>query len=163
MNNELQQQSIPMRDYPLVTQAAYDTVHGHKGGATALGPELDKSPATLSNEVNPKQMGHKLGLLDSIYLQQRTHNFSILLHYAAALGHTVVPIGDFSGISDIELLKTYSQWHAELGDVNKVLNKALTDNDLEPHELEDIEREFNEATQAGLAFISRCRAIVSAK
>ncbi len=161
MNSQLQQQGLPMRGYSNVMAAAHRTVHhAIKGGAETLAPELGITPATLSNQVNYKQAGHKFGLEDSIYIQLRTHNFETLLQYAAALGHTIVPIGDFSGVSDIELLSVYSEWHAELGDVNKAVKKAFKDGKLTRKEFDRIEKEYIEAVAAGQVFLSRCRALI---
>jgi len=157
----LQQQGIPMRSFPNVMEAAHHTVHKCiAGGAEALASELGITPATLSNQVNAKQTTHKFGLEDSIYVQLRTHDFGILLQYAAALGHTVVPVGDFNGVSDMELLTLYSEWHAELGDVNKAVKKAFADGKLKRKEFKRIEKEYIEAVAAGQVFLSRCRALI---
>lgn len=158
MASYLRQHSLPVRHFPLVMAAAKRTVQ--KAKATNLAPEMGITPATLSNQVNDDQPGHKFGLEDSIFIQTRTHNFEILLQYAAALGHTIIPAGDFSGVSDIELLNSYSNWHAELGDVNAAVNKALRDHKMTRAEFEEIEREFIESVASGQAFVARCRALI---
>ncbi|AWL12791.1 hypothetical protein HMF8227_02339 [Saliniradius amylolyticus] len=142
-----------------VERAAYDFVR--RKGARYFETLLGKKPNVLSNEVNPNTPTHKLGLLDSLLMQLDTSDFSILHTCNHVCGFQAVALGrNFHDTSDMELLNRYSNWHAEIGDVNRELNSALADGDISAKEYERIEREFFEAIAAGFEFLARARHLV---
>ena len=133
---------------------------GKDGGADAIAAETGKSRGTVFNELNWKMPTHKLGLADSIIYQLVTQRFDVLQEYAAALGHVATPLGDFSRVSDVELLNLYSDWHAKLADVHRSITKALADGRIERHEHQDIIKAFHRSVAVALEFIFRVEAII---
>jgi len=62
-----------------ITDAAYNTVHDHPGGASALAPRMGiKSPAVLNSKVNPNTDTHHLTLAEASKLMALTGDFRIL-------------------------------------------------------------------------------------
>jgi len=144
----------------LVREAAHNLVHDTLGQTSTLARLIGKKPNSLSNEVslNPTSQA-KLGLEDSIRLQQITQDFRILHAYASALNHSVIPLGGFVGVSDIELLNSYANWHREIGDVAIAVSKALEDKRITRSELKRIRREGMEQVQAFMVFLARAEAL----
>lgn len=146
-------------EFPQVVNASYSTLKQFNNTAE-LERLLGKRPGVLPNEINPNQHGHKFGLFDALRLMKLTGDIQILRSIASELGYSLYFLGDYSGISDVELLNSYSQWHAEIGDVNRAIAEALEDGDIEQHEFERIERELRETFTAALALLERLRALV---
>ncbi|KFA98765.1 hypothetical protein HW45_06990 [Vibrio sp. ER1A] len=143
-----------------VRQACLSTMRGFHNTAE-LEQLLGKRPGVLANEINPKQRSHKLGLADVIDLMHITEDVQILRAIAAEFNHSIYFLADYAVITDDELLKCYSNWHAELGDVNRAFGEAIADNRIEPEELIRIEKELVESFQAALTFLNRVRSLVA--
>ncbi len=146
---------------PQVVRACYDTLKKFNNTAE-LERNLGKRPGVLPNEINPNQHSHKLGLFDAIRLIKLSGDIQILRAIAAELGYSIYFLGDYSGISDVELLNCYSQLHAEIGDMNRAIAESLEDGDIEQHEFERIERELQQVFTAALELLERLRALVKA-
>ena len=59
-----------------ILDAAYNTVHDYKGGASALAPRMGiKSPAVLNSKVNPNTDTHHLTLLEASKLMALTTEY----------------------------------------------------------------------------------------
>lgn len=66
-----------------ILDAAYNTVHDYKGGASALAPRMGiKSPAVLNSKVNPNTHTHHITLLEAVKLMEITGDYRILQEYA---------------------------------------------------------------------------------
>lgn len=147
-----------------IQEAAYRMVHEFRegrpnSGASALAPLVGKTPRSLDNEVNPDATGAKLGIDDAITLMHATQDFRLLEATAAALGFAVVKVGDFSGLSDMELLDVYTKWNSELGQTHDTIHRALENGDVDEREYAEIEREVFEDFQAELGVLARLKAL----
>ncbi|MCR8922679.1 hypothetical protein NO559_07850 [Dasania sp. GY-MA-18] len=145
--------------------AAQATVHEYPGKADAIAQQLQtnhisKAAHTLLNEVNPLCTNHKYGLVDSVYVQTITQDYRTLQQYAAALNHSVVYLGDFSGISDTELLEAYADWHADIGLTAAEVSRALADRRIEPTEFLAIKQRLHQSLRTGLEFLNRLASVV---
>ena len=129
-------------------------------GAFQITMVTGKNVKTLHNQLNTRQLTHKLGLLESAEYQLITGNFSPLRAYAAVLNHTVFPVGDLGIVSDIELLNLYSDWNKELGDVHREISKAFCDQRIERSEFNKIKHEGMEAIQKYFEFLRRLEAVI---
>ena len=144
-------------------QAIYDTIHDYRGrrgqrGATALAPRVGMNPGTLQNKA---YHGHEsqLSLRESIPIQLQTGDFRILNTYCEELGFVAMPIGDFSGVSDLALLDLYADYHAEIGEAAWAISDSLADGRITRTEVRRVQRELMQATSAGLAFLARMEAL----
>lgn len=140
--------------------AQYDTVHGFKGGSVKLAPLINMNAGTLSNKVSPAMEGHHLTVRESIAIQHTTHNYSILQAQAQALGFSCIQLGDFSRVSDVELLSLYSAWHADVGATEQAIHDALADGKIERAEVQRIKNEIHSDIQKGFEFIARLEALI---
>ncbi|WP_422452456.1 phage regulatory CII family protein [Endozoicomonas sp. ALC066] len=147
-------------DTTLVEQAMKATVRNYKGGAQALGAHLNKSPGVLSNEINPSQPHHKLGLLDAILIMHITRDVQILKAMAACVNHSIINLGDFSATCDTELLNMYARWHAEIGDVSREVSAALSDGRITRDEFHRIRKEGMEQIHFFFEFLARVEALI---
>jgi len=146
--------------------AIYETVNGYVDpvtkhrGATALAPRCGMQPNTLSNKANP-HCEHRLRIDESIPVQLISGNFSILHAYAAALGHCAVKMPSAAPeASDVALLDTYCQLHAELGEFAERLRDALADGKVTRDEIDQLRTAFDESMRAGLGVLARMQALI---
>lgn len=133
---------------------------GKQGGAKRISDLTGKNSRTVLNELNPKCTDHKLGLVDSVIYQLAVGNFDVLREYASLLGHVATPIEDFTGVSDIELLNSYSDWSAALSAVHAEISKALSDRTITRNEFQDIQSALNKSMAVGLEFLFRVEAVI---
>lgn len=152
-------EAAPACEPSQVVKACYDTLK-HFNNTAELERQLGKRPGVLPNEINPNQRSHKFGLFDAIRIMHLTGDAQILRAIAATLGYSIYSLGDYSGISDVELLNCYSQFHAEVGDMNRAIAESLADGDIEQHEFERIENELQQVFAAALELLERLRALV---
>lgn len=149
---------IPSHWTPLQV-AQYLTVHefrrGDQRGAAALGPMLGKSPAVLSNEVNPEVSSHKPGLEDSIPVQLLTGDYRILQAYNQALHHVGFRLPETPHVGDVELLTQFAEWQRRLGETCGAIHRALEDRRIEEREVREIRRTGQVHMEAFLGFLAR--------
>ena len=147
-----------------VQEAAYLTVHefrsGGRSGASALAPLVSKTPRSLDNEINPDNAGAKLGVDDAITIMHATRDYRLLEAMATALGFAIVGVGDFSGVSDLELLDVYAAWNSDVGETHAAIRRALADHKVTQKEYDEIEREVFEDFQRELGVLARLKALV---
>jgi len=143
----------------ILDEAKYRVVHDFPGGAPALAPLVNMNSNTLSNKVNDRQDSHHLTVDEAVAIQNATQDFRILYAEAMLLQHVCLPIDDYAGISDIELLNAYASYHAECGETAVAIMDALEDGEIKRHEVERVRREMFEDFQRGLAFLARMEAL----
>lgn len=139
--------------------AIHRVVHDYPGGAVALAPRVGMRPGTLSNKANPGCVEHNMTLLESIPIQRESHDYRILHAYAANLDHVAVPLADYSGVSDVELLDAYASYHAEVGRLAGEIRDALADGRITQHELAAIRTASDEAARARQGLLMRLEAL----
>lgn len=152
-------------DWTPLQQAAYDLVHDYHGpdgrrGAEALAPRVGKTPRTLDNEVNPDVTTHKLGLEDAASLSLAADDARILKAFAGVMHHAVVPLPDYSRVSDVELLTKYAEWQAFIGRTCQRIHEALDAHRIQPREYEAIRMHGMDHMQRFFEFLSRLESLV---
>lgn len=138
----------------------YAVVHEFRGGAKKLAALVGMNAGTLSNKVNPAMEGHHLTVKESVTLQHTTRDFRILYAIAAALDHSCIPFGNFSRVSDVELLNAYARWHAEQGETAQAISDALADGRITRQEYGRVRREIHEDIQRAFEFLARMEAVI---
>jgi len=144
-----------------LSDAIYRTVHdGHPRGAVGLAPLVGMKPGTLNNKADPAH-DSEMTLRESIPMMRQTRDYQILATLAAAVDHAVIPLGDFSSASDVELLDKYCDYHAELGQTAEAVRACLNmqGGRVMARDVRKVQREMIEDMQAGLAFLARLEAI----
>jgi len=131
-----------------------------KAGAVGLAPLVGMRPGTLSNKVNPDLDSHHLTVHEAVAIQNAAQDCRILQAEAAILHHAVIPLGDFSCVSDVALLDAYAALHARIGEHAQAIRDTLQDGRVERTEVERVRREFFEVVQAGFAFIMRLEGLI---
>lgn len=150
-------------DWTPLQRAAHATVHdyrrGTRRGAAALAPLVGKSPATISNEVNPAMDHHKLGVEDAILYQHLCSDYRIMRAMAMELGGVFVGLPPMAVVGDKEVLTQFSAWQAALGRTAQAIHDALEDARVDAAELEKVKSRFHDHIAEGLAFLHRLEAI----
>lgn len=141
-------------------EAQYRVVHEFPGGAVKLAPLCGMRPGTLSNKVNPEYDGTQLFVSEAVAIQHTANRFDILYAESALLNHTSIPLGDYSRVSDTELLTVYARYHAELGETAAAISSALEDGRITRAEFEHIKREGYEDIQRFFEFLARLEALI---
>ena len=145
--------------FSLLDAAKYSVVHDFKGGAVALAPLVNMNSLTLSNKVNPNQETHHLTVDEAVAIQNTAKDYRILNAEAALLGHVCIPLRDFAGVSDLELLNAYAAWHADVGETAFAINRALEDGKVTRAALNEVKREIHEDVQRAFEFYARLEAL----
>jgi hypothetical protein len=85
------------------------------------------SAAVLRGKVNPKDTSHHLTLDESLRMMALTGDLRILDAMANALDHVCIPIPNFNGVADIELLDAYMVMVSDQGTFATDFRAALQD------------------------------------
>ncbi|MDA3932850.1 MAG: hypothetical protein PF630_00665 [Gammaproteobacteria bacterium] len=128
----------------VLAQAIHDTVHGFKGGAIKLAVLCGMNPGTLNNKAYPDNDQAQLNLHESIPLQRAANDYRILHAYAHLLDHAVIPLGDFSDSSDLELLDLYVSYHVEVGETAGHIREAIAARRIRREHVRRVRREMIE-------------------
>lgn len=142
-----------------IEDAQYRVVHDFPGGAVRLAPLVNMHPGTLSNKVHPGSPNHHLTVREAVAIQAATHDCRLLYAEAQVLGHACVALGDFSGISDVELLDAYAAYHQELGQTAAAIREALAHRVVTREQIREIEREIHEDVRHAFEFLSRLKGL----
>lgn len=148
----------------VLESAIYSTVNGYvdpvtkQRGATALAPRVGMVPGTLSNKANPLQE-HQLTCAESIPVQLVANDFRILYALAQSLGHGTYKLPNAATVSDVELLNTYCELHARVGDMAQQIRSSLRDGRVQLAELPPLRAAFDALVRAGLGVVARIEAL----
>ena len=146
--------------FDTIEKAIYSLVHDQKGGATQLAPLVNMNPGTLANKANPAMEHHHLTVKEAVAIQNTTKDFRVLAAEAAVLNHAIVPLGNFDGVSDIEILTAYANYHSDIGQTSIVIAEALNDNRVTQLEFQSVRGEFFKSVSTGLEFLNRLEALI---
>ena len=149
--------TLEISEFKGLEQAKHATVHQYRGGAVALGKSLGVHKSTLSNKVNVNMPNHKLSLNESIRIQQVTKHYAILHETARLLDHVCLPIQDvdLQDISDLDLVDSWSKWHAQIGVTVQTMRDSLEDKIITDDEVRAIERDMHREIACGMALVER--------
>lgn len=143
-----------------VHDAAYHTAHDYPGGIPALAPRLGISKNVLKNKVDPKQEWHKLTLDEAVRLQAFTGDVRVLQAMAEQLGFVCIPVPQFEGISDIELLDAYTAMVADEGQFAVDFRSALKDGEISRREFETMRDDIHRQQQHEMELLARIESLV---
>lgn len=122
-----------------VLRAAYLVAHEFKpDGAVSLAKKMGVSPGTFSNEVNPEQETHKLGLGRAVAMTTSSQDFRILHAFADTCSHLAIPKPDFSQVSDKALLDLFLERDRRIGEFAETIEKALDDGEVSKRDADEI-------------------------
>lgn len=111
-----------------ILDAAYATVHEHRGGASALAPRLGiKSPAVLNSKVNPNTDTHHLTLLEASKLIALTNDYRILQSLNAQHGKVAINLPDIPENRDIALTDLVLCFGMKGGNVYTLFKEMMAD------------------------------------
>ncbi|MEJ1412804.1 MAG: phage regulatory CII family protein [Candidatus Sedimenticola sp. (ex Thyasira tokunagai)] len=103
--------------------------HDGKRGAQAMGPFLGKTPASVSNEVNPNYDGAKLGLLDAVLMEMAAQQYPLLHEHARMTHHVCLPLPDPKLITgDASLFESFVAWQGAQGITCQHIHDAFNPN-----------------------------------
>jgi len=144
-----------------VTDAAYNTVHDHPGGAPVLAVRLGVASArVLDNKVNPRSDHHKLTLDEAVKLMVFTGDLQILQAIAERVGHLVMPLPVIDCVSDTALLETYTGLIKEVGEFSATFHDAIADGVMTVAEMKRMRQEMHDFFRAGEELLSRAEQLV---
>lgn len=146
--------------YDELDTAIYDLVHDHKGGAPALSPLVNINAGTLNNKVNPASDSHHLNVREAVAIMATRNAYPVLHAMAHVLGFVCVEVGEFDGLSDMELLSLYLEWHRETGETAAEIKKTLDDGKVTRAEVDKVKREVMQDISAIYEFIARLESLV---
>jgi hypothetical protein len=133
----------------------------HRAGIETLALRMGVSAGTLRNKVAPHYERNQATHLEVIEMQILTGARDVIEADCIELGGMFVPVAQFEGIADDALLDVVTRTFSEAGDVARVLHQAIADGSIDADEFRDIERESQQAVQAHLELVARCRSMVS--
>lgn len=143
-----------------LSDAIYRTVHdGHPRGAVGLGPLVGVKANYLNNKADPAHDA-ELTCREAIPLMRQTGDVRILATMAAAVDHGIIPLGDYSQCTDVEILDLYCKLHAELGETAQAIRAALAAGKVSRSAVRTVRREVIEDIQAAFAVVARLEALV---
>lgn len=144
-----------------IDTAVYDTAHGHRGGAQALGVLVGIGGTVLSNKCNPNNDTHHLTLREAVRIMALTADHQILRAVCHELGY-LDPIRRLEGstLADDALLELLANVFSESGDVARVLQQSLGDGRITRGEFGLIEEQVVEAQSALATLLDRVRSLV---
>lgn len=140
-------------------QAMYDMVHDFKGGAVKLSAKVNMNAGTLQHKVNPTMETHHLTLKEAASLMFATQDFRLLHALCHELGFACVPIGNISGVSDVEFLNKYTLAMSEVGQLSQAIYSAFDDGLITAREVSRVRKETLEAITALAELPSRLEAM----
>lgn len=135
--------------------ARYAVVHEFPGGAQALAKLTGMNRGTLCNKVNPAVDTHRLSVDEAVLIGRATGDHRVLFAQAMAQGYACVQVGDHTGVSDVELLTAYADWHAQTSRTAAAIGAALAAKRITRNRLDEIRREMCADFRAELELLYR--------
>ncbi len=142
-----------------VDRALYETAHDFPGGVPALATRLGRATGTIHNKADPGCETHQFAVREALAMMLASRDYRVLRTLARATGHAVIPHGDFSDTSDVELLQLYARLHQEIGETSGAIRQALEGREIGRERVATIRREIHEDIEAALELLSRIEAI----
>lgn len=139
---------------------AYRVAHGYPGGIPALAAAMAVSKNVLQNKVNPRNDTHHLTLEEAATIGDIADSDEIAHAFAARRNLVCIPLPDYDGLSDLEMLDLHLSLQKEAGEWAVAIQKALADGMVDAGEFARIEREFRDYQAAAAELMSRLKSIV---
>lgn len=122
---------------------------GDDKGFAGVAKRLGQSPNYFSNKVSASYEGAHLTPDELIALMDLTGDYQILHTMARSLSnqHTCIPLKDWSGVSDTDLLDAHLALSEDQGETSKMIREAISKGFITRKDLNEIEREMHEDIQ----------------
>ena len=143
-----------------IIDAAYATAHDYPGGTESLAPRIGMSGAILRGKVNPKDVSHHLTLAEAQRMMAMSGDVRILLALADALDYVCIPVPNFKGVADIELLDAYLAMMADQGQFAGDFRTALQDGRIERREYEQLRDDLRAQQAHEMELLARIESMV---
>lgn len=143
-----------------VQDAAYHTAHDYPGGCVSLAPRIGMSKNILQNKVNPSQEHHKLTLDDAMRMQAISGDTRILQAMAEELGFVCIPVPQFDGVADVELLDAYTAMVEDEGKFASDFRAALHGRGISSQEFEKLRADMHAQQQHEMELLARIESLV---
>jgi len=150
---------MSIKHFSDLDDAKYSVVHDFPGGSKRLSLLVGMNSGTLSNKVNSDVETHHLSVDESVAIQHAANDRRIISAEARILGGVFIQLGDFSQVSDIELLDKYAEWIQDIGETSAALREALTNKKLTKDSLSIVHREMHEDFARAMELYHRLEAI----
>jgi hypothetical protein len=139
----------------------YRIAHSYKGGIPALAARMDKSSNVLNKKVNPSIDTHHTTLDDLLTILDFADDEKLFTHALCAnQGGVFVSTANFEGISDMDLLETFTNLMAANGQFSVDFNNALSDRRISKEEVQRIKQDAYAISAAAAALVSRLETLV---
>lgn len=131
-----------------LARAVQATAKNYPGGMQALGKAIGvKNTGTFMNKCNPSGE-HKITLNEAVAILAETNDFSLLDVLGQELDYLLVSMATPEAMSDKEVLKCWTEWDIEFGQLADVMRNALQDKKITKSEYHRIRTElFEEFTR----------------
>jgi hypothetical protein len=156
-NNPPRQTPIHITDLKL---AMHETVQQYPGGLPDLARKLGMRDFDLHKKTSPEFPGEFLNIHDVLKLMLETGDYTVLHAMANLLDYTCVPIPQYRGSNDMELLDAWSSWSDERGDTVAAIHQALNDGVIDRQEVSAIEKGVFEDFETELALLARLELMI---
>lgn len=126
---------------------------------------LNLAVGTVYNKTNEgaDEPSADLFLRQAVILMNAAQDYRILLACAEACDHAAIPLADFRGTSDTELITLMAAETEAAGQKAAVIRRALEDRRLTAQELRAIREAFHWQVRAGYELLARLEAIADGR
>jgi len=129
--------------------AAYDTVHGHKGGSETLGPLVGISPAVLRSKVNLSNTTHHLTFAEARRIAGMTGDFRMLKAWANEAGFLLVKAPEScANECDMSVLEQMAGFMVACGGFGAEIHASLADGKITKDEIAKVEDKAREVMRS---------------
>ena len=144
-----------------VLDAAHLIAHEYPGGAPALALRMGcKSQKVFDGKVNPNDLSHVLGLVESVRMQQLSGRADILYAMADALDHVCLKKPD---MANEEINEAVSRTCIEFGEFIQSVTGSLKDKRVTRSEAKAMQKELAEMIAAATTLHSAVSALAERK
>lgn len=150
-------------DIDLLDQAVYKTARDYvnpnngQKGVVGLAPIMGMNASTLQHKVN-RNSDQTLSIKESRSFMLAANDFRVLETLAHGCGFAAYKLPNLEVVGgDLGLLEAWSMWQEEIADTIKKMREALSDRKITQVELAEIETEFQEDFERGLALLAEFR------
>lgn len=124
-----------------IKDAAYNTVHDHPGGSSALAPRMGiKSPVVLNSKVNPNTETHHLTLAEASKLMALTDDYRILQALASEHEKVAIDLPAIPECRDMSLTDKVLCIGMKGGDVMCLFREIMADGRITQSEVRDMSK-----------------------
>lgn len=149
-----------------LSDAVYRTVHEFPpargmGSVETAALHIGKAVGTTYNKADPGNDDADLYLREAVLLIRASGDARILHAFNEACDHAAVPLGDFRGTSDMELLDLLVKEQEAAGEKAAAVREALQDKLITAGELETVELRVHQQIRAQLELLSRLKGMAN--